>query len=240
MKREELLLKEGANQLGISITDQQAGQMIRYSEMLADWNERHNLTAITDAEDIITKHFLDSLTCAATGYVANGMRAVDVGTGAGFPGIPLKIVYPDLEITLLDSLNKRITFLKSVIAELGLKGAIPLHGRAEDVARDAAHREKYHLCFSRAVAHLSVVSEYCLPFLEIGGVFLAMKGPGYAEEVKEAERAIKILGGEIENRLQFQIPHTDIIHYIVAIKKVGATGSEYPRKAGRPAKRPLK
>lgn len=240
MKREEQVLREGARQLGVVLNDRQVSQMMLYSEMLADWNTRLNLTAITAGEDTITKHFLDSLTCAATGYVADGLRAVDVGTGAGFPGIPLKIVYPDLRITLLDSLNKRIDFIKKVIAELDLKGAMPLHGRAEDVARDAAHREKYQLCFSRAVAHLSVVSEYCLPFVEEGGLFLAMKGPGYAEEVEEAKRAIEILGGEIADRAQFQIPYTDIIHYIVIIRKVRTTGSDYPRKAGRPAKKPLK
>ena len=240
MKREEQLLREGAKQLGLMLNDRQVSQMILYSEMLADWNTRLNLTAITAGEDTITKHFLDSLTCAATGYVADGLRAVDVGTGAGFPGIPLKIVYPDLRITLLDSLKKRIDFIKKVIAELGLEGVTPLHGRAEDLARDAEHREKYQLCFSRAVAHLSVVSEYCLPFVEEGGLFLAMKGPGYAEEVKEAKRALEILGGEIAHRAQFQIPYTDITHYIIIIRKVRATGSDYPRKAGRPAKKPLK
>jgi 16S rRNA (guanine527-N7)-methyltransferase len=240
MKREEQLLREGARQLGVVLNDRQVRQMILYSEMLADWNTRLNLTAITAGEDTIKKHFLDSLTCAATGYVADGLRAVDVGTGAGFPGIPIKIVYPDLRITLLDSLKKRIDFIKKVIAQLGLKGVAPLHGRAEDVARDAEHREKYQLCFSRAVAHLAVVSEYCLPFVEEGGLFLAMKGPGYAEEVKEARRAVEILGGEIVDRVQFQIPYTDITHYIIIIKKVKATGSDYPRKAGRPAKKPLK
>ena len=194
MKREERLLREGAKQLGVALTDRQVSQMIRYGEMLDDWNTRINLTAITGREEIIIKHFLDSLTCAATGRVGNGLKAIDVGTGAGFPGIPLKIVYPGLGITLLDSLNKRIAFLKSVIAELDLKGAMPIHGRAEDAARESAHRGKYHLCFSRAVAHLSVISEYCLPFVETGGFFLAMKGPGYSGKLRK-RRSDKDPGG---------------------------------------------
>jgi 16S rRNA (guanine527-N7)-methyltransferase len=240
MKRKEMLLREGAHQLGLTVTDEQVERLLRYMELLAQWNTKQNLTAITTEEDIITKHFLDSLTCVVAGYIRNGGKAIDVGTGAGFPGIPIKIVRPGLDITLLDSLNKRIAFLKHVIGELGLKGAVPLHGRAEDVARDAEHREKYPLCFSRAVAHLGVVSEYCLPFVETGGFFLAMKGPGYSEEVKEAKKAIEILGGETVEIKAFNIPFTDITHYIIVIEKLRFTGSEYPRKAGKPAKKPLR
>ncbi|MDD2572929.1 MAG: 16S rRNA (guanine(527)-N(7))-methyltransferase RsmG [Bacillota bacterium] len=233
------LLKKGAHGLGVTVTGEQVDQLMEYMRMLTDWNKRMNLTAITEDRDVIIKHFLDSITCAATGYVNDGLKAIDVGTGAGFPGIPLKIMYPDLEITLLDSLKKRVVFLECVIARLGLKGAVPIHGRAEELARDVAHREKYQLCFSRAVAHMSVVSEYCLPFVETGGVFLAMKGPGYIEEIDQADRAIGILGGCMSQVRDFRLPFTDITHYIIIIEKLTATGSEYPRKAGRPAKKPL-
>ncbi|MGI6702620.1 MAG: 16S rRNA (guanine(527)-N(7))-methyltransferase RsmG [Clostridia bacterium] len=239
MKAEEALIKEGAIKLGITVSDGQISQLMRYMESLMVWNKRMNLTAITDAREVITRHFLDSLTCAATGYVTNGLKAIDVGTGAGFPGIPLKIIYPDLEITLLDSLQKRVKFMEHVIAELGLEGAIPIHGRAEELGRDEAHREKYRLCFSRAVAHLSVISEYCLPFVEKGGIFLAMKGPGYIEEKDQAGRAIDVLGGRLSQVRRFCLPFTEITHYVMIIEKLKPTGSEYPRKAGRPAKKPL-
>lgn len=240
MDRMVRLLKEGTEQMGLLINEEQTDRMMRYMGMLVEWNAKFNLTSITDKQDIVTKHFLDSLTCAATGYVHNRHRAIDVGTGAGFPGIPLKIVYPGMEITLLDSLNKRIEFLKYVAVRLGLEGSEPLHGRAEDMARSPVHREKYDVCFSRAVAHLSVVGEYCLPFVKVGGVFLAMKGPGYLEEIKEADKAVHILGGEIADTREFRLPFTDINHYIIIIRKQRATGSEYPRKAGRPTKKPLR
>jgi 16S rRNA (guanine527-N7)-methyltransferase len=239
MKAEAELLIKGAAELGITVTGMQAARMIEYMEILIEWNKRINLTAITGERDIILRHFLDSLTCAATGYVGNGCKAIDVGTGAGFPGIPLKIIYPGLNITLLDSLRKRVTFLEHLSTQLGLEGAVPIHGRAEDLARDTEHREEYQLCFSRAVAPLSVVSEYCLPFVKPGGVFLAMKGPGYLEEADQAGRAIDLLGGQLSRVLEFRLPFTDIIHYILVIEKVKATGSEYPRKAGRPTKKPL-
>jgi 16S rRNA (guanine527-N7)-methyltransferase len=234
------MLRSGAEQLGLVIDGTQTDKFLHYMEMLVCWNKKVNLTAITDRHEIITKHFLDSLTCAATGYVRSGVKAADIGTGAGFPGIPLKIVCPGLEITLLDSLNKRVEFLKHAVGELGLEGADPLHGRAEDVARNAAHRERYDLCFSRAVAHLSVVGEYCLPFVKKDGTFLVMKGPGYLQEINEAGRALQVLGGEIAQTKEFKLPFTDIIHYIIIIKKTRTTGSEYPRKAGRPTKYPLK
>lgn len=239
MKEGTRLLRKGAEELDIDITEEQLRKLMEYSEMLLSWNERMNLTAITGERDVIIKHFLDSFTCAATGYVADGLRAIDIGTGAGFPGIPLKIIYPGLRITLLDALKKRVRFLKNVISELGLEGITAIHGRAEELARDTAHREGYQLCFSRAVAPMSVILEYCLPFVKIGGLFLAMKGPGYDEELRAAVNAIDILGGRMVQVHDFRLPFTNIAHYIVAIKKIKATGSEYPRKAGRPTKKPL-
>jgi 16S rRNA (guanine527-N7)-methyltransferase len=234
------MLRAGAKELGLDIDREKAGEFLHYMEMLIHWNKKINLTAITHRDGIVTKHFLDSLTCAATGLVDSSLKAVDIGTGAGFPGIPLKIVYPGLEMTLIDSLRKRVQFMERVVLELGLSGISVLHGRAEDAARSDIHRERYDLCLSRAIAHLSVAGEYCLPFVKTGGSFIAMKGPGYLDEIREAGRAIGLLGGEITDTMKFKIPFTDITHYIIIIRKTKSTGAEYPRKAGRPAKYPLR
>jgi len=233
------LLEQGAREIGISLNRQQVNMFSVYLRLLKEWNMKMNLTTITDEREIIVKHFLDSLTCAGAGNIVDGVRAVDIGTGAGFPGIPLKIVFPGIKLTLVDSLNKRVNFLKEVICKLGLKDVDPIHARAEDLGVKEEYREQYQLCFSRAVSHLSVLSEYCLPFLKAGGFFLGLKGPGYKEELKEASNAINILGGELCDIKEFVLPGTDILHYVLVIKKVKPTPSKYPRKPGKAEKKPI-
>lgn len=231
------LIQNGAKELNIQISDNQTEQLERYAELLVSWNEKINLTAITDEEGIATKHFLDSLTAICTGYV-NG-RVIDVGTGAGFPGLVLKIAKPEIELTLLDSLNKRINFLKEVCGELNINGVEFVHARAEDGGRDRNYRGQFDTVVSRAVANLTILSEWCLPFLKKGGYFLALKGPLANEELKNAERAIKILGGKVEDVYEADIPFTDLKHKIIVIKKVGQTPLKYPRKAGIATKTPI-
>lgn len=234
------LLEEGAREQGILLNKKQVDMFIEYLELLKKWNQKMNLTAITDEKEIVIKHFLDSLTCAGTEYVTDGVNAIDIGTGAGFPGIPLKIVFPDMKFTLVDSLNKRVNFLKEVISKLELRDIYPLHIRAEDLGINEEYREGYQLCFSRAVSHLSILCEYCLPFVKLGGFFLAFKGPGYREELREAEKAIDMLGGELCDVKEFSLPGTNIFHYVLVIKKIKPTPSKYPRKAGKPEKKPIK
>lgn len=225
--------------LGIRLSDEQFQQFEKYYELLIKWNEVMNLTAITEYEEVIDKHFVDSLSIEKAVDLKQAESMIDVGTGAGFPGIPLKIVYPHLKITLLDSLNKRINFLNEVIEELKLENIEAIHGRAEDFARKENYREKYNICVSRAVANLSTLSEYCLPFVRVGGLFAAYKAEKTDEEVDKAGRAVTILGGEIEKVIKFQLPETDIGRTLVKIKKVKATGKKYPRKSGIPVKEPL-
>ncbi|ONI43549.1 16S rRNA methyltransferase G [Candidatus Epulonipiscioides gigas] len=233
------LLKDGAKQLGINLTDLQIEQLLEYKNLLLEWNKKLNLTAITKEEEIITKHFLDSL---SVGYAINldqYKNLIDVGTGAGFPGLVLKIVYAHLNITLVDSLNKRILFLDTIIEKLGLKNIITIHGRAEDLAQKSEYREKFDICCPRAVSNLSTLSEYCLPFVHNNGYFIALKGQKLDDELKTATNAIKILGGEVENIVDIPIPFTDIVHKIAVIKKIKTTNKKYPRKAGEPSKAPL-
>lgn len=231
------LIKNGAEKLNIPLSDTQVNQLIKYSELLVEWNEKMNLTAITDDEGIATKHFLDSLTALNTGFVTG--KVIDVGTGAGFPGLVLKIAKPEIELTLLDSLNKRVTFLKAVGAELGLDGVEYVHARAEDGGRNSAYRGKFDTVVSRAVANMTLLSEWCLPFLRVGGRFLALKGPLADEELKNARRAVSILGGEIESVMEAEIPFTDLAHKIIIVKKVRQTPIKYPRKPGIAAKNPI-
>ena len=231
------ILKNGTKQLDIELTEVQFEQLERYAKLLVSWNEKMNLTAITDDEGIATKHFLDSLTALQTGFVKG--RLIDVGTGAGFPGLVLKIAKPEIDLTLLDSLNKRINFLKAVGDDLGLHGIEYVHARAEDGGRDRAYRGQFDTVVSRAVANLTVLSEWCLPFLKQGGYFLALKGPLADEELKNAQRAIKILGGRVEDVFEAEIPFTDLKHKIIIIKKVGQTPLKYPRKPGIAAKTPV-
>ena len=220
-----------------TITDEQILKFYRYMELLLEWNEKINLTAITNPEDIILKHFIDSLTIEE--YINKGESLVDVGTGAGFPGIPIKIYRDDINVTLVDSLNKRINFLNDVIENTNLENIKTVHGRAEDFGQNKEYRERYDIAVARAVANLSTLTELCLPFVKVGGSFIAMKGNS-TEEFEEAKKAIEILGGKIEKIDKFNLPGTDIERNIVVIKKIDKTPNQYPRKAGTPASKPIK
>lgn len=232
-------LIEGAKVLNVELTDKQADQLMRYKELLVEWNEKMNLTAITEDMEVITKHFLDCLTVQSSIDLAQVKSLVDVGTGAGFPGLVLKIAFPNVHITLIDSLNKRLKFLQHVIDELGLTGIECVHGRAEDLGKNKAYREQFEVCASRAVANLAVLSEYTLPFVKKGGYLIALKGQKLDEELAEGEKAITILGGTIDKLVDVAVPYTDLNHRIAKIKKVKETPKKYPRKAGEPTKAPL-
>lgn len=225
--------------LGIELTEKQIEQFITYYEMLVEWNEVMNLTAITEFDDVMKKHFIDSISLIKAYDVKRTVSVIDVGTGAGFPGLALKIAYPNLQVTLLDSLNKRINFLNAVIEKLNLIGVEAIHGRAEDFAKAGKLREKYDLCVSRAVANLSTLSEYCLPFVKEGGQFISYKSEKIVEEKEAAENAIKILGGKVSNQVEFTLSDSDIYRNLFVIEKVKQTPKKYPRKAGLPGKEPL-
>ncbi|CDZ75724.2 Ribosomal RNA small subunit methyltransferase G [Peptoniphilus sp. ING2-D1G] len=215
-----------------------AQDLEKYKKILLKWNEVMNLTAITDDEEINVKHFLDCLSLFKTPYLKGNKSVIDVGTGAGFPGVVLKIYNEDLQITLMDSLNKRIKFLDEVVKELNLKKVETLHARAEELARNKDYREKYDIATSRAVANLSTLCEYTLPFVKKGGNFIAMKGPEYEEELKDADKAIKTLGGKFEEVIKIKLPG-DITHYLLIIKKINTTDKKYPRGGGKPKSKPL-
>lgn len=238
---EESLRKE-LNLLSIELKENQINQFYDYFQLLVEWNKFVNLTAITEMDEVITKHFVDSLSLikAVEEIGARDYRIIDVGTGAGFPGIPLKIAFPELRITLMDSLNKRINFLNEVISRLGLDKIEAIHGRAEDLGRDPLHREQYDLCVSRAVANLSTLSEYCMPFAKVGGYFIPYKSGKIEEELGAAKHAIFLLGGSVKEVKTFLLPGTDAERSLVKIAKNNGTSKKYPRKAGLPSKEPLK
>lgn len=227
-------------ELGIQLTEKQRKQFHRYYEMLVEWNKVMNLTGITEYEEVNEKHFVDSLSVIKAVDMDQVQSLIDIGTGAGFPGIPLKIAYPHLHVVLLDSLQKRIKFLDAVIEELELKEIKTLHGRAEDYAKRIEYREKFDICVSRAVANLSTLNEYCLPYIQVGGIFISYKSGEVDEEAKESEKAIGLLGGQLEEIIKFQLPGTEIGRSFVKVKKVNQTKKKYPRKAGLPGKEPLK
>ena len=230
-------LKQKLNEFNIEISDNQLEKFDKYMQLLLKWNEKINLTAIVEPDEVKIKHFLDSLTVLK--YINDEDKVIDIGTGAGFPGIPLKIMKPDTKITLLDSLNKRINFLNIVIEELGLKNIEAIHGRAEEFARNKLYREKYDIAVSRAVANLSTLTEYMLPFVKVGGRCICMKGANVKEELDKAKNAIQELGGKIEKIDNFCLSNNDNGRNIIIIKKVKETKSKYPRKAGIPSKEPL-
>lgn len=232
-------LREKAAALGIKLSDHQLEQFETYYEMLVEKNKVMNLTAITEKNEVIDKHFADSLALIKSGVSLTGQKILDIGTGAGFPGIPLKIAFPELEIVLLDSLNKRIKFLNEVIEALGLEKITAIHGRAEDFAKQKEYREQFDYVVSRAVANLTVLSEYCLPYVKVGGCFIPYKSGEIDEELNNSKKSVQILGGKIEEVVKFQLPDTDIGRSFVKIKKNKNTAKKYPRKAGLPAKEPL-
>lgn len=230
--------KQGLRDLNLELSEGQIGQFLRYYELLVEWNKVMNLTAITELPEVITKHFLDSLSLVKVTIPAKE-RLLDMGTGAGFPGIPLKIAFPDLKVVLIDSLNKRINFLEEVIRTLELKDIRALHGRAEDFGREKDMRESFDLCVSRAVAKLPTLSEYCLPYVRTGGYFIPYKSGDIEEELKGAVRAVDILGAEIERTEEFRLPGTEIERTLIVIRKTKGTAAKYPRSAGKPSKEPL-
>jgi len=233
------ILNDACLELGVELDDFKISQFVKYKELLLYWNEKMNLTAITDEKDILLKHFVDSVSLVPF-FDFDGKKVIDVGTGAGFPGIPIKIVKPSVELTLLDSLKKRISFLENVVSEIGLSSVKCVHSRAEDGGQNKDFREKFDICVSRAVAKLSVLSEYCLPFVKNGGCFISLKGPEVKGEIENAGKAIEILGGKIDTVKKIEIPFTDIKHTLIMIKKVRQTSIKYPRKSGRISKNPIK
>ena len=232
-------LKRAAAEFGTPLDDVQLDQFLLYNSLLLEWNQKMNLTAITNPKEVAVKHMVDSLSAFDGSLFREGIHVIDVGTGAGFPGLVLKIYFPSMELVLLDSLQKRIKFLETVVSELGLSGVSCVHGRAEETARQKDYRERFDLALSRAVARLSVLSEYTLPFVRIGGSLLALKGAKYAEEMAEAEAAAKILGGKAPTAKTIKLPGLDDGRAIVRIDKMKATPKAYPRKSGTPEKKPL-
>lgn len=235
-------LKILAEQLDIQLSDEQLEQFQIYYDMLIEKNKVMNLTAITQLDEVITKHFLDSIALASVyqNIKEDELKIIDLGTGAGFPGIPLKIAFPQLKITLMDSLNKRIVFLQSVIEKLQLSGIEAIHGRAEEMAKKKEFREKYDLCVSRAVSNLSTLSEYCLPFVRIDGKFISYKASEIEEELERSRKAIKLLGGKLSTVNKITLPESDIERSFVLIDKIEKTSKTYPRKPGTAAKEPIK
>ena len=234
------------DELSISLTENQLRQFMQYYELLVKWNQVMNLTAITEFDEVLKKHFIDSLSlvkaCDLSGEqndTSKEISLIDIGTGAGFPGIPLKIAFPNIKVTLMDSLNKRIDFLNEVIAVLGLDGIETIHGRAEDYAKPDLLREKYDLCVSRAVANLSTLSEYCLPYVKMGGKFISYKSEKIIDEIKDAEYAIDILGGKAEEKISFMLPNSELNRNLLVVTKCADTPLKYPRKAGMASKKPL-
>lgn len=234
-------MQKEAGELGICLSDHQLEQFYQYYELLVEWNKVMNLTAITEENEVISKHFIDSIALirAVKNLPEKQASLIDIGTGAGFPGIPLKIAFPELEITLLDSLNKRIKFLDEVIMQLGLEKITTIHGRAEDYGRDANYREKYDYCVSRAVANAATLSEYCLPFVKVGGSFVPYKSGKVDEELENGKKAIAALGGKVEDVIRFELLGAEADRTLVVIKKMEKTAKRFPRKAGVPSKEPI-
>lgn len=233
-------LTDALESMGLNHDEGTIRKFRRYMELILEWNEKVNLTTITEPEDFIKKHFIDSVAIGSFSQMKDAQTVIDVGTGAGFPGVPLAILFPDKKFLLMDSLNKRIRIIEEIVQEIGLKNAAFRHGRAEEMAQKREYREQFDLCVSRAVANLAVLSEYCIPFVRVGGWFAAYKTGAAEEELRESLRAIELLGGQYVENMQLNISGYDLDHRILMIKKVKKTMPKYPRKAGTPAKEPLK
>lgn len=233
------IFEQKLNEIGVKLDDIQKQQFFKFYELLVEWNKVMNLTGITEYEEVNEKHFVDSLSIVKAIDMNQVKSVIDIGTGAGFPGIPLKIAFPHLKVVLLDSLNKRIKFLNTVIEELSLENIETIHGRAEDFAKQAEYREQFDLCVSRAVANLATLSEYCIPYVKRDGLFVPYKSGEIDQEVEQSKKAVHVLGGKIENVVKFQLPGTEIGRSFVNIKKVQNTAKRFPRKAGLPAKEPI-
>lgn len=238
MNNEEILIN-GCKLYNIDISQEQINMLLKYMDMLKEWNKNVNLTSIVDDEGIIKKHFLDSISIFNTELIKDNISLVDVGTGAGFPGIPIKIINPTVKVTLIDSLKKRVNFLDEVIGELKLKDINAVHGRCEDFANQKDYREKYDIATARAVASLPVLCEYCLPYVKIGGSFIAMKGPSVIEELDVSDNAVKVMGGELKEVIDTNIYGEDLNHKLVVVKKKKLSPIKYPRKAGKIEKNPI-
>lgn len=231
-------LINGLDQIEIRLSDYQLNQFINYYDLLIEWNKVMNLTAITEISDVINKHFIDSLSIVKA-LRPEKQKILDLGTGAGFPGVPIKIAFPETDILLMDSLNKRIQFLNEVIKSLHLEKITAIHGRAEELGHQGQYREQFDLCTSRAVAKLATLSEYCIPFVKKNGYFISYKSGKAEEELIEASTAIKRLGAKVESKIEFNLPNTDIERTIILIKKIENTNKKYPRSSGKPSKEPL-
>ena len=234
------IMKTAADEVNVQFDEQMYDRFIKYMRLVQEWNQKINLTAITEDEEFIKKHFIDCIKAFKSDELKNAKTIIDVGTGAGFPGMPIAILREDIEVTLLDSLNKRINFLNLVIKELGLKNVITIHSRAEDGARKKELREKFDVATSRAVANMAVLSEFCLPYVKVSGYFVALKGPAIEEELANSEKALDILGGKFLRVDETIIEGTDLNHNIVIVEKIKQCPKTYPRKAGIVAKKPIK
>ena len=233
-------LRKALETLGLPADEQTVNKYQQYMEGVLDWNEKVNLTNITDPEEFVIKHFIDSIICACYPEFEEAQKIIDVGTGGGFPGIPLALAAPDKEFVLMDSLNKRLKIIDELCGQIGIGNVTTVHARAEELAKNKAYREQYDLCVSRAVANMAVLAEYCLPFIKVDGCLMAYKGPDAEREVEEARKALYLLGGQVEEIREGNLKEFGIDHKVVIIKKVKNTPSKFPRKAGTPAKEPLK
>lgn len=234
------LMAKAAEDVGLQLSQDQYKGFMKYMRLLQEWNEKINLTAITEDEEVVKKHFIDCIKAFKRDEFKKAETMIDVGTGAGFPGLPIAIMRPELKVTLLDSLNKRINFLNTVVNELGLKNVTTIHSRAEDGARNKELREKFDIATSRAVANMSVLSEFCLPYVRVGGNFIALKGPAVEQEIEDSRNAIGTLGGKLIDICEVSIEETELRHNLVVVEKVKACDKIYPRKAGTITKKPIK
>ncbi|HEY5523812.1 MAG TPA: 16S rRNA (guanine(527)-N(7))-methyltransferase RsmG [Clostridium sp.] len=234
------LMTEAAKDVDMDLTDKQYEQFIKYMRLVQEWNQKINLTTIIEDEEFIKKHFIDSIKAFKSNELKEAKTLIDVGTGAGFPGLPIAIMNENIQVTLLDSLNKKINFLNLVVDELGLKNVKTIHSRAEDGANDKALREKFDIAVSRAVANMAVLSEFCLPYVRVKGCFIALKGPAVEDELKDCRNALGVLGGKLKEVIKVDIEDTDLKHNIVVVNKIKECPLSYPRKAGSITKKPLK